>query len=399
MEGDVETQPAPWWKRVDDAAQLITSTVNAAASRAGRDGVYAPPRGAPPPRRKRRAASLRHLAEVIRTHRMAPGVAVDKDVVARVLAGDPRYLSDPVAVVAVARASHHIAGQPFGEDEVQRLTVAVDHLNALLEAAREADRRAPDLLPVRRPPSALIEREADRGRTAWHEAEVIGVARPMTSSATLAGPSDPPLPSRRPRLRLGPTSWAVLLAVFAAGVLVGVTGSRLADTLQRGTPARSAACLPSGDSRPAGSVVMGPPGTPAGTSMRPNWWANAVTVGLTPTPTGFVAVVPAGPTLPHELLAIRSGITLTAGHRYRFDFTATGDRPVTILLRIQDKAPPLYRPALVESAPIGPAPCRRSYTFTADATSPATGEVTFQLGGQGAYTLTVNDAVLVDTGT
>jgi hypothetical protein len=141
---------------------------------------------------------------------------------------------------------------------------------------------------------------------------------------------------------------------------------------------------------------MGPPGTPAETSIRPNWWA-AGTVALTPTRTGFVAAVPAGPTLPHELIAIRSGITLTAGHRYRVDFTATSDRPVNILIRIQDKAPPLFKYSLFESVPTGRAPCRRSYTFTAGTTSPATGEVTFQLGGQGAYTLTVNDAVLVDT--
>jgi len=141
---------APWWQQVDEAAQLITSAVNAAAARAGRDGVYAPPPGSPSPRRRRRAASLRHLAEVIRAHRMAPGVAVDKDIVARVLGGDLRHLSDPVAVLAVTRASHHIAGVPFGEEDARRLIVAVEHLNTLLEAAYEADRRAPGLLPVPR---------------------------------------------------------------------------------------------------------------------------------------------------------------------------------------------------------------------------------------------------------
>jgi len=396
----VAAQPAPWWKQVDDAAQLITSTVNAAVSKAGRDGVYAPPQGSPPPRRRRRAASLRHLAEVIRSHRMAPGVAVDKDVVARVLGGELRHLSDPVAVVAVARASHHIAGVPFGEDDAQRLAVAVERLNTLVAAAHEADRRAPELLPVPRPPSAIIEREVDDGHTARRPTEVV--ARPMPLTSTLVRPPDPPsLPPRRARLRLDRASWAVLLVVFAAGVLVGVAGPRIVGSARSdvGVPAHTAspACRPPDERRPSGSVAMGAPGTPAGDSIPPNWWANVVTVGLTPTPTGFTAAVPAGSTLPKDLLVIRSGITLTTGHRYRFDFTATGDRPLDIQLRIQDRTPPLYRPSLVESVPVSRAPCRRSYTFTAGTTSPATGEVTFQLGGQGAYTVTVDDPVLVDT--
>ncbi|GIF42633.1 hypothetical protein Axi01nite_69440 [Actinoplanes xinjiangensis] len=146
----------PWWQRVDEAAQLITSTVNAAAAQAGRHGVYTPPPGTPEPRRRRRPASLRHLAEVIRTHRMAPGVAVDKDVVGAILAGELSHLTNPVAVVAVARASHRIAGIPFGDEDVRRLAVAVEHLTALVDEAREADRRAPDLLPVPRAPAALV---------------------------------------------------------------------------------------------------------------------------------------------------------------------------------------------------------------------------------------------------
>jgi hypothetical protein len=365
---------APWWKQVDDAAQLIVSTVNAAVARAGRDGVYAPPPGAPPPRRRRHAASLRHLAEVIRARRMAPGTAVDKDVVGRVLAGDLRHLSDPLAVVAVARASHHIAGVPFGQADAQRLTVAVEHLNALVKAAHEADRRAPDLLPVPRPGSELVE---------------------VTAVGTLVYPTLPATAARRTgRYRLA--AGAALLVVFAAGVLVGVAGSRQTGSSRPAAGATAQAvvpaCQPPGAPRASGPVAPAPPGAP----VPPGWWGNVVGVGLTTTPTGFVATVPAGSTLPSELIAIRSGITLTAGHRYRFDFTATGDRPLDILLRIQDKAPPLYRPSLLEPVPISRVPCRRSYTFTAVTTSPATGEITFQLGGQGAYTVTVDDPVLVD---
>lgn len=139
---------APWWQEVHRAAQLLASTVGAAAARAGRDGVYTAPPGTPQPRRRRQAGSLRHLAEVIRTERLAPGLSVDKDIVAGVLAGDLRYITDPTAVVAVARAAHQIGGVPFDDTEAQRLTVASQHVAALVEAAREADRVAPERVPV-----------------------------------------------------------------------------------------------------------------------------------------------------------------------------------------------------------------------------------------------------------
>ncbi|MDR7327246.1 MULTISPECIES: hypothetical protein [Catenuloplanes] len=393
-------QAAPWWKQVDDAAQLITSAVNAAAARAGRDGTYSPPRGSPPPRRRRRAASLRHLAEVIRAHRLAPGRAVDKDGVAGVLAGDLRYLTDPVTVVAVAKASHLIAAVPFGADDAQRLTVAVDYLNALLAAAHEADRRAPDRLPVPRPAAALVARDAGGRRTV------------VTANAAAPGPAAPGAPggpSWWRRLRPGP-AWMALAAIFATGVIVGVTGSRLADPragaaeIPAGTPDRTGpanvpdpadpVCLPSGAARPSGAMVMGPAGSPD--TVSPNWWPNKPALDLAPTDTGFVASVPADSLAPSDLIGIRSGITIIKGHRYRFDFTVQSDRREEILLRIQDEDPPAYRESLMESVPVGPTPCRLSYTFTAAATSRASGEVTFQLGGKGAYRVTVEDAVLLD---
>ncbi|GAB7045682.1 hypothetical protein [Catenuloplanes indicus] len=428
-------RPAPWWKQVDDAAALIASAVNAAAARAGRDGTYSPPRGSPPPRRRRRAASLRHLAEVIRTYRMAPGRAVDKDDVAGVLAGDLRHLTDPVTVVAVARASHRIAGVPFGADDARRLTVAVDYLNALLAAAHEADRRAPDLLPVPRPAAALLpwgahgrgqhgvdaeELDADGlgaagpGAAGW-DSEGLSAGSRYVMVPIAARPPDPPgsgASSRWARLRPGPASWAALVAIFATGVVVGVTGSRLAEprtvrgasdipasatapataTDQAG-PVRPA-CLPPGAAKPSGAMVMGPPGVPE--TVSPNWWPNNPHLDLSPTDTGFVAAVPADSVTPSDLMGIRSGITIIKDHRYRFDFTVSGDRRRDILRRIQDNESPEYRESLTRNVPVGPVPCRLSYTFTAAATSQATGEVTFQLGGKGAYRVTVEDAVLVE---
>ncbi|MEU4425557.1 hypothetical protein AB0F81_33460 [Actinoplanes sp. NPDC024001] len=149
----------PWWRQVEDAAQLVASQLNAAAARAARDGVYHPPPGSPAPRRRRQPGSLRHLAEVIRTHRLAPGASVDKDDVAAVLAGEPRRVSDPVVVVAVARASHLIAGAPFTDEDAGRLEVASAHVAALVDAARQADERAPRAVPVPRPEQDVAEPE------------------------------------------------------------------------------------------------------------------------------------------------------------------------------------------------------------------------------------------------
>ncbi len=140
--------PSPWWKQVDQAAQLLASEVNAAVARAERDGVYTPPPSSPAPKRRRQPGSLRHLAEVIRSERLAPGLSVDKDDVAAVLAGKLRQITDPVLVVAVARAGHLIAGAPFTAADGERLTVACARVAALAEAARQADEQAPRAVPA-----------------------------------------------------------------------------------------------------------------------------------------------------------------------------------------------------------------------------------------------------------
>ncbi|XVV14939.1 hypothetical protein ACQP2X_11560 [Actinoplanes sp. CA-131856] len=160
---------SPWWREVDDAVALLSSMLNSAAGRAERDGRYEPPPGAPVPRRRRRPASLRHIAEVIRTHRFAVGV--DKDDVARVLAAEPRALADPLLVVAVVRACHQIAGQEFGLPDAARFAAAAARITALTEAARAADERAPFLVPAVRRSAALVrppvrgeENESQRAR-------------------------------------------------------------------------------------------------------------------------------------------------------------------------------------------------------------------------------------------
>ncbi|WP_433796141.1 hypothetical protein [Actinoplanes sp. CA-252034] len=128
----------PWWQRVDEAAQLLVSTVNAAAAKAGKDGVYTPPPGRPDPRRRRRPPSLRHLAEVIRT---------------------------------------------------RRLTAAVEHLTILIAQAREADVRAPALLPVPRASAGLIvdARPVPRPSQRRRRVPVRGVAMVGALAAVAGG--------------------------------------------------------------------------------------------------------------------------------------------------------------------------------------------------------------------
>ncbi|WP_133904657.1 hypothetical protein [Actinophytocola oryzae] len=242
-----------------------------------------------------------------------------------------------------------------------------------------------------------VEQVVDRWRAAWRVVQVKHTTPPepflpqATSPERQAGP-------RRARLAA-----AVCAAVFATGVVVGVAGTRMThdDIGHPVTPAtgrtRGAVCRPLDQPHATGALIMGAPGTPpTGEEYPRDWWANVPDVELVTDTDGFTAVVPRGFTLPWQAIVIRSAITLTAGHHYSLDFVATANRPVDIHVRVQDKTPPRYQPSLVESVPVGITPCRRTYNFTAGATSETTGEVTFQLGAQGAYTIMVEDPILVE---
>jgi hypothetical protein len=122
-------RPSP--RDVEAAGGLLTCML-AAAARAARNGVYLPPPGQPQPRRRRQPGSLRHIAEVIRTNRLSPGLSVDKDIVAAVLAGEHRYAVNADVVVAVAKACHLIARTPFPPAEEANLRAASRHLAHLL---------------------------------------------------------------------------------------------------------------------------------------------------------------------------------------------------------------------------------------------------------------------------
>jgi hypothetical protein len=197
---------APWWRAAEEAAQLIASHVGAEVDQAARHGRYDPPPGTPEPRRRRKVASLRHLTEVIRTHRLAPGASVDKDIVAGVLAGDLRHVSEPTVVIAVAHAAHIIAGTPFGDEEAKRLAVGCERLTALIAVAREADQRASSLTPAPLAPSE-----------AGGRAHALAPVRLAPSAAPEVALEAFPI-GRRPGRRLVTGLLAVGAAVVAATV-------------------------------------------------------------------------------------------------------------------------------------------------------------------------------------
>jgi hypothetical protein len=148
--------------------------LDTAVGRAGREGRYTPPPGTPVPKRRRRPASLRHIAEVIRTNRLAPGTAVDKDDVSRVLSGKPGAITDALLVVAVARACHHISGHEFDLQDAACYAAATARITALTEAAHAADERAPYLTPVVRPRGELTRFTPETGDGFTHPYVIDG---------------------------------------------------------------------------------------------------------------------------------------------------------------------------------------------------------------------------------
>ncbi|MDI6104021.1 hypothetical protein QLQ12_36070 [Actinoplanes sp. NEAU-A12] len=127
---------------------------------------------------------------------------------AAVLAGELRPITDPVLVVATARAAHLIAGVPFDEAEADRLAVASAHVSALIDAARQADDRAPRAVPVPRFPSQ--DHSADQPPSAER-------ARPAAEPVILDAYFTTRRPSRRRARMAGIVGGLGALVIAAAG--------------------------------------------------------------------------------------------------------------------------------------------------------------------------------------
>jgi len=138
---------------------------------------------------------------------------MDKDVVARVLDGDLRYITDPTAVVAVAQSSCLIAGVTFGDDDAKRLTVACAYVATLVHAARDADRRAPDRVPAIR-----TTQVQQRGRPPAHASAAAGMSLAII---------DTPVTTRRRRPATIAAGLVVVLVVTVIGAIISISGHSL----------------------------------------------------------------------------------------------------------------------------------------------------------------------------
>jgi hypothetical protein len=358
----------PWWKEVHEAAQRLASTLEAAALQASRDGVYQPPPGAPTPKRTRRPGSLRHLAEIIRTHRLAPGMSMDKDIVARVLGGDLRYITEPTAVVAVAHASCLIAGVAFTDDDARRLRSACAYVAALVRDAEEADRRAPGLVPV------LVEPPRPLVRTAATPLMRPGVRRPARMVVTAVAAA------------------VVVVLISAGAAIVGASGGETPPVGATVAASTNPNCTQ--DAPPSGSDLLAVPHQhPSGDAKMNDWWPNDRAVEMVAyRPRQFEALVHAGRPNIWDLVILRSCLPLIAGRPYRLTLTASADVPVTVRVRVQE--PNGVAMSFSTDLRLGPRPQRLDADLTGSTTS-RQGELMFQVGGQATdYRLRVTDIAL-----
>ena len=127
---------APSWQDADDAvASLVADLVAAAAETADRSGRKRP-RGRP-----RTKNTRRQIAKVIRVHRLAPGLRVDRNMIAALLIGHRDLVTNPVLVVAVAQACGIITGRKLSAKKAAQLRAASLRVAELIAGA-EADTHA-----------------------------------------------------------------------------------------------------------------------------------------------------------------------------------------------------------------------------------------------------------------
>jgi hypothetical protein len=135
------------WQEADEAVKSLLATLAEEAARtADRDGGKHP-RGRARSRRHRK--STRHqIAEVIRSHGLAPGLRVDRNMVAALFMGHRDLVSDPVLVVAVARACALIAGRKLSAKKAARMRRASIRAAELIASAEAASTPTPPTPPV-----------------------------------------------------------------------------------------------------------------------------------------------------------------------------------------------------------------------------------------------------------
>lgn len=177
---------APRWQEADEAVQSLVDTLVAAATQTADHSGRKRPRGRARPERQPKG-TRRHIAEVVRAHRLAPGLHVDRNTIAALLIGHRDLVTNPVLVVAVVQACGIITGRKLTAKKAARLHAASLHVAELIARAEA------DMSPVPSPRSAT----PPPPQPAPVEAALApAVAEP---SARLAAPdaASEPVPERR----------------------------------------------------------------------------------------------------------------------------------------------------------------------------------------------------------
>lgn len=134
------------WQEADAAVEALVAVLVAAATgtadrtvhkghegHKGHSGHSGPDDRA---RSKRRPKGTRgEIAEVIRSHRLAPGLTVDRNMIAALLIGHRDLVTNPVLVVAVAKACGIISGHKLSAKKADRMWAASVHVADLIAKA------------------------------------------------------------------------------------------------------------------------------------------------------------------------------------------------------------------------------------------------------------------------
>jgi hypothetical protein len=146
------------WQEADDRAEALVAALASEAAATADRSARKRPRGRA--HSKRSQKSTRHeIAEVIRDHRLAPGLQVDRNMVAALFFGHRDHVTNPVLVVAVARACSIITGRKLSAKKAERLRAASIHVKELIARAEAipAPVPAPQLIPVQQPAESALQ--------------------------------------------------------------------------------------------------------------------------------------------------------------------------------------------------------------------------------------------------
>ncbi|MFF5225876.1 hypothetical protein [Dactylosporangium sp. NPDC000521] len=154
-DGGLTEALTPRWQEADEAVHSLVAVLVAEAARTADRSARKRPRG-----RRRWKSTRRHIAEVVRAHKLAPGLRVDRNMVAALMLGHRDLISNPVLVVAVAQACGIIAGRKLAPKRAARLRAASVRVGKLIARANAETIRVPAPRPAPAPEVAPVPEAA-----------------------------------------------------------------------------------------------------------------------------------------------------------------------------------------------------------------------------------------------